>query len=235
MRLRALWLLLALAVAPVQAAPAATTPTIWDLQLGQPAAELPAGFVDFACGGNGGPPTTPLSGFAEFGKCPAERSGLHEVYFRYDDAADARREAWQLWPLARVEGTRVFGFRAMLSALFDEAGMLSGLRIHSDPRGVAAGERNDHWRLAAVLQAHYHEASWSCEDAPLRARETMAASFFIKRKCTGLAEGRRFSTAQDYFHKAGQGFVDVFGKVQNTYFVSDSRFEILLEGAGQAD
>ncbi len=158
--------------------------------------------------------------------CAAEPTGWHEVYFRYDDEADSLREASAALALARLEGTRVYGFRAMLSALFDETGTLVGLRILADPRGVPGGERNDQWRLAAVLQQHFSDATWTCEDAELRPRETMAASFFVKRTCTGASEGRELALAQNYFHKAGQAFVDTFGKVQDTYFVSDSRFEV---------
>lgn len=221
-------LLLALTAALLLAGPVAAADTIWDLQLGEPAGAQPSGFVNYACGGNGGPPTTPLTGFADFALCPAEASGLHEVYFRYDDEADALREAWQRWPLARLAGTRVYGFRASVSALFDASGTLAGLRILADPRGVPGGERNDQWRLAAVLQQHFADATWTCEDAELRPRETMAASFFVKRTCTGASDGRALELAQNYFHKAGQSFVDTFGKVQDTYFVSDSRFEIRL-------
>ncbi len=208
------------------AGPAGAADTIWDLQLGEPATEQPSGFVDHACGGNGGPPTTPLGGFADFATCAAEPDGLHEVYFRYAEESDVLREAWQRWPLARLEGTRVYGFRAMVSALFDGSGILAGLRILADPRGVPAGERNDQWRLAAVLQQHFADATWTCEEAALRARESAAASFSVKRSCTGTAAGRDLSLAQEYFHKAGQGFVDEFGKVQDSYFVSNSRFEI---------
>lgn len=202
--------------------------TVWDLRPGEAVGAQPTGFVNHACGGNGGPPTIPLAGFADFASCPAEPSGLHEVYFQYDPEPAALREAWERWPLARIDGTRVYGFRAMLSALFDGAGELKGVRIIADPRGADGGERNDMWRLGAVLQKHYAGAAWTCEDAPLRPRETAPASFFVKRSCTAMLDGLQLSSTQSYYHKAGQSFTDTFGKVQNTYFVSDSRFEILL-------
>src|SRR5262249_34654725 len=58
---------------------------VWDLKLGTSAAALPDGFVDYACGTNGGPPSTPLASFQDFWRCRPEPSGLREVYFRYDD------------------------------------------------------------------------------------------------------------------------------------------------------
>ena len=60
--------------------------TVWDLELGTPADALPQNdYIDYACGTQGGPPSLPLRGWVEFARCAAEPSGLHEVYFRYDD------------------------------------------------------------------------------------------------------------------------------------------------------
>src|SRR2546425_5186176 len=60
---------------------------IWDLKLGEPIAAQPSPdeFRAFACGSNGGSPRQPLTGWSDFARCPAEPSGLHEVYFEYDD------------------------------------------------------------------------------------------------------------------------------------------------------
>jgi len=58
---------------------------VWDLKLGTPADRLPADFTDYACGNNGGPPSTPLNGWRDFRRCRPDGSGLREVYFRYDD------------------------------------------------------------------------------------------------------------------------------------------------------
>jgi hypothetical protein len=61
-------------------------PTIENVQLGAPVSALPEEeFVDPACGTNGGPPGLRLDGFEQFARCRAEASGLHEVWFRYDD------------------------------------------------------------------------------------------------------------------------------------------------------
>src|SRR5262249_52008420 len=60
---------------------------IWDVALGTPVTALPHDeFVDPACGTNGGPPARTLKGFDEFAQCALDPStGLHEVWFRYDD------------------------------------------------------------------------------------------------------------------------------------------------------
>src|SRR5262249_41455556 len=59
--------------------------TGWALKLGEPVAAQPptSEFRGFACGSNGGAPRVQLSGFADFARCRAEPSGLHEVYFEY--------------------------------------------------------------------------------------------------------------------------------------------------------
>ena len=86
-------LLTSMAGIAVVAAASAQTPgqplpsraEVWDLKLGTPATALPSGFGEYACGTNGGPPSQPLSGWGDFRRCRLEPSGLHEVYFRYDD------------------------------------------------------------------------------------------------------------------------------------------------------
>src|SRR5689334_4616170 len=79
----AAWLALAMGAAAAQQ----PAPKIWDVKLGTPVAALPLDeFVDPACGTNGGPPSRVLRSFAEFTLCPVEKTtGLHEVWFRYDD------------------------------------------------------------------------------------------------------------------------------------------------------
>src|SRR5450631_1012031 len=117
--------------------------TIWDLVLGaQVAAQPPPQqFQAFACGSNGGSPRAPLTGWADFKRCPAEPGGLHEVYFEYDDeieyiarAHDNDRE------ISRWAGTHEVMFPVIASALFDDSGILQGIRLVTDPR---PDHRND--------------------------------------------------------------------------------------------
>jgi hypothetical protein len=79
-----------LAQAPVGGGTEAYVFSIWDLTLGDHAREMDfANYADFACGTNGGPPSTELEGWIDFAICPAEPgSGLHEIYFRYDDTLE---------------------------------------------------------------------------------------------------------------------------------------------------
>ena len=200
---------------------------IFDLAIGTPVEALPDAFVDYACGTNGGPPGRPLSGFAAFADCPADATGLHEVYFRYDDELEyVGRALDQAYLVEAYRGTRVEGVDAMVSVLIDDGAMLRGLRIATDPRGVLPGDRNDHWRLADLLRNRFGAAAWTCTDLPPSEGETPVGTFFIKRSCEMAAQGLKLSTYQDYLHRPGQHFIDEFGKVAPTYFISTSRFDM---------
>src|SRR5260370_16777979 len=111
--------------------------TVWDVKGGAPVAEQPdpSEFRGFACGSNGGPPRAPLTGWADFKRCAPEADGLREVYFEYDDeleyiarAHDNDRE------ISRWAGTHEVTFPVITSGLFDDAGILKGIRMVTDAR-----------------------------------------------------------------------------------------------------
>lgn len=203
--------------------------TIWDLTLGLPADQLPGGFAEFACGTNGGPPGRPIAGFAEFAECPADDSGLHEVYFRYDDEAEyVARALEQSRAIEFYAGTRVMGVPVVASALFNDAGDLAGLRLATDPRGVDPGDRNDHWMLAGMLMQRYGSVGWSCVALPAAAGETPVSTYFVKDRCAKSAGNVRLMAEREYFHRRGQYFVDELGKAQPGKFTSASTFEVTV-------
>src|SRR5204862_3702459 len=95
----------------------------------------PQEFQNFACGSNGGPPRAQLSGWADFARCRAEASGLHEVYFEYDDELEYIARARDLdREITRFAGTTETGFPVIVSALFDDNGILRAIRIVTDSR-----------------------------------------------------------------------------------------------------
>src|SRR5262245_54900525 len=117
--------------------------TLWDLKLGEPIAAQPSPdqFRGFACGSNGGAPRQPLTRWRDFARCRAGPAGLHEVYFGFHDeleyiarARDAERE------ITRWAGTTEVAFPVVVSALFDSAGVLRGIRMVTDAR---PDHRND--------------------------------------------------------------------------------------------
>jgi hypothetical protein len=207
---------------------AAERHTIWDLTIGQTAATLPEDFVDFACGTNGGPPGQRVKAFTDYMTCAANSSGLHEVYFRYNDEQEYVARALSMpQDIERFRGTRVYGIDAAVAALFDEAGVLQGLEIASDPRGLEPGVLNDQWRLGALLMRRFGEADWTCTDIPLSDRELPVTSYSVKRGCTKTVGGLALTVEQNYYHRRGESFTDEYGTVQPTHFVSNSSFELL--------
>ena len=167
--------------------------TIWDLKVGAPIAEQPhpSEFRGFACGSNGGPPRAPLTGWADFKRCPAEPGGLHEVYFEYDDeleyiarAHDDDRE------ISRWAGTHEVTFPVITSALFDDAGVLKGIRMVTDARPEHRNDiteanrkkREEAYTLGTVIASRFNiDPAQDCQSVPPAEGETSVGSLFVKR------------------------------------------------------
>ena len=167
-----------LCVSAVAAAPALRRATVWDLKLGEPIAAQPAPeeYRGFACGSNGGPPRQSLTGWRDFARCRAEPGGLHEVYFEYDDeleyiarAKDIDRE------ITRWAGTTEIRFPLIVSALFDDAGILKGIRLITDSRPEHRNEiteadlktREDAYQFGGIMAGRFNiEAERDCKTLP---------------------------------------------------------------------
>jgi hypothetical protein len=196
--------------------------TVWDLKIGQPVAAQPAPseFRGFACGSNGGPPRQQLAGFADFARCRAEPGGLHEVSFDYDDeleyiarARDSERE------ITRWAGTTETGFPVMVSALFDGAGVLRGIRIVTDPRPehrdhiseANLRKRADAYQFGGVMAARYDvDPARDCTSLPAAEGESAVGSLFVKQACEKAdpQRGRRIVIRANFFRKPGQSGVN---------------------------
>ncbi len=214
--------------APAEAQHRPARADVWDLEPGKAAAELPADFAEFACGGNGGPPSLPLRGFADFRRCRAEESGLREVYFRYDDELEYWAKAQGLaTEIEQYSGTKEYGFPVILSALFDEAGALAGLRIVSDARD-ASRKREDAHTLRNFLTARFGRDGWDCLDHPPEDGETPVGRTFIKQTCRKtLGSGAVVTLETRYFRKRGQEAFDArSGRETQGQFESLARFEL---------
>ena len=203
---------------------------VWDLKLGTPATALPSGFGEYACGTNGGPPSQPLSGWGDFGRCRPEPSGLHEVYFRYDDELEYWAKANDLpTEIERYSGTKVYDFPVVLSALFDEAGTLAGLRIVSDPRD-STRSRDEAYTLRNFLTARFGRDGWNCTDLPPAEGEEPVGRTFIKQNCQKNLDGPALAVMQTrYFRKKGQYQFDPHSsKETKGEFESTVHFELIL-------
>ena len=184
--LAAVWLVCASSAFPAPDNRTGDRPTrreVWDLRLGSQIEALPDEFIDYACGTNGGPPSTPLNGWREVRRCRPEANGLREIYFRYDDELEYWAKANNL--LAQMEqysGTKTYGFPVTVSALIDDGGTLRGIRLVSDPRGDTQN-RDEAYLLRNFLTARFGRDGWACESLSPEDGETPVEGIFVKERC----------------------------------------------------
>lgn len=233
-------LAVALSASPVAAQDAEFVPldrdirSVWDLELGAHAKELNSvDFGQYACGTNGGPPSLVVSGWIDYAQCRAEEeTGLHEIYFRYDDD-------YEYWALAHNLPMRAVRYRAtvesefdvIVSALFDADGFMVGFRIVSDQRAETEMRQR-----SVVLRSHLmgrldDAAPWECRDLEPAEGEKPFGNIFIKDRCEQIdtANGLRNVVEAHYYRREGQVGIDPRTNRQVTgQFWSETRLEQYL-------
>lgn len=223
--------MLSLLALPAAAQPA-DRPDVTDLMLGVHHSEQPSRFREFACGTNGGPPSVLIGGFADFAQCPAEAdTGLHEVTFRYDDELEYYALAMGLAPIAeRYGGTRYGTFPVIVSALFDDEGILRGYRIVTDDRGTQR-QRRVAYTMSVYAKSQFGD-EWTCEDLPAAEGETPLGSLFVKEDCTTTTpEGGLVTLQARLLHRPGQSAIDPHtGEVRAGLYVSTASLEVFDAG-----
>jgi hypothetical protein len=203
---------------------------IWDLKLGSAIEAVPDEFTDYACGTNGGPPSTLLNGWRDFRRCRPEPNGLREIYFRYDDELEYWAKANNFsTEIQKFSGTKVYDFPVVLSARFDERGVLAGIRIVSDPRDTSR-DRDEAYLLRNFLTARYGRDGWDCVDLAPEEGETPVFRTFIKQRCRKTVDGTATAEVQThYFRKKGQTELDIrSGRQTEGQFESLVRFELTI-------
>jgi hypothetical protein len=206
-----------------------TRPNVWDIHIGEAAAEIPDGFINYACGTDGGPPSIPLKNFTEFKKCRPDANGLNEVYFEYDDELEYWARALDLEAeIKRYAGTTAYEFPVVASVLFDEAGVARGERLVTDPRQqTPARDRKEFWVLTDFIRQRFGDDGWQCKEVPPDEGEHAVGSFFIKNDCVKTANGLYLVLEQRYFRKKGQQSVDPeTGQSRPEDYESATRFEM---------
>ena len=216
--------------------------TIWDLVPGAPLAGQPAPneYRAYACGARGGPPRRPLKSFADFASCAPEADGLHEVTFEYDDeleyiarARDLERE------ISLHAGTTEQGYPVVVSALFDAAGVLRGLRLVTDARPdyrrdvteADTRRRENAHQFGAVLANRFGvDPAEDCKSSPPADGESAVGSVFVKLDCekTDAAAHRRYLLSVRMLRKPGQSGRDPRqpSRLTSGQFESSARLEI---------
>jgi hypothetical protein len=202
---------------------------VWDLPLGAKVADLPDDYVDYACGTNGGPPSTPLAGWKDYRRCRPDANGLREVYFRYDDELEYWAKANNLEAqMEQYVGTKTYGFPIVVSTLIDGDGVVRGIRIVSDPRDPT-GDRDEAYLLRNFLTARLGRENWQCQDLPSAEGETPVDGVFIKQDCRKQIDGATTAAlATRYLRKAGQSRFDPHsGRETTGQFDSTVHFELV--------
>jgi len=230
-RLALCFVQLAVWLSPLEALQAQDQPkrsNIWDIHIGDAASDIPNEFVAYACGTNGGPPSIPLTSFADFKKCKPEANGFHEVYFEYDDELEYWARALDLKAEIRMySGTTTYEFPIVASVLFDGAGRARGVRMVTDPRQHTSRRRIEFWTLANFLRQRFGEDDWNCKDLQPDDGESPAGSLFIKNRCEKTTNGLHLILEQRYLQKKGQRFLDTTtGETQTEPYESRTRFEM---------
>src|SRR5882672_5937493 len=206
----------------------AQAPKVWDVAFGTPIKALPLDqFVDTACGTNGGPPARVLTSFAEFAQCGRERTtGLHEVWFRYDDemeyVARARRSDIMI---RQHQANSLAGQPIITSLLIDDAGLVQGYRIVNDPR-VESRTRLAAFGLADLFKG-VAGLGLNCTNLPLAEGERPIDDWYAKEVCEKTADGRIYRVETRRYYKAGQYAVDPNeNRPTENLFESSARIEI---------
>ncbi len=179
---------------------------IFDVELGSPISASPQDeFVDPACGTNGGPPSLPLTGFDGFANCPIEEAtGLHEIWFIYDDEweyiARAQRDEGVI---KRYSANSFFGQPIITSLLIDNAGLVSGFRVVTDPRAPTEVRIEGHL-LLGIFKSMFSDAPWVCTDLPRDERDRPIDGLFIKQACEMRSDTRFVRLQTHHLFKPGQ-------------------------------
>jgi hypothetical protein len=201
---------------------------IWDIKLGTPIAALPLDqFVDPACGTNGGPPSRVLPGFADYALCPLDKaSGLHEVWFRYDDELEYVARARRSEIMIRLYQANALGGQPIItSLLIDDAGRVEGYRVVNDPR-AAGGTRIEAYGLVEMFKGMV-APGLDCTDLPPAEGERPIEGLFVKQTCETKVDGQVTRVEARHYYKPGQFLVNPNdNRLNQNEFESSARLEV---------
>jgi hypothetical protein len=189
-----------------------------DLSVGMQVGDLPAtGYVNLACGNDGGEPGQALASWAEFDRCAANAEGLHEIAFEYDESLQPWAAVSDKW-----EGTQVAGHPVIPSLLIDEQGVVQRIRIVTDP-DVRLYLKKKAFLLPIRVMGRYGREDWACVDAEPGAGRAPVGGMFIDRHCEKTFHDRRLVMETRLYRTAEQSGQE---------FTGSTRLEIINAGAG---
>ena len=171
-------------------------------RVGMPLSALPTvGYTGFTCVAD---TAVRLTGWADYGKCPADGAGLREVAFRYDD--DAGHE------------TKVAGQPVLLSLLMQRNGTVQAIRMSTDP-SARLFLRKRGYLFGKQVMARYDDAGWVCHGTPPAGDEEPVGGMFVREHCEKQLGQRHLVVERELYRGKGTA-ADAF--------VSRSRFTVSL-------
>src|SRR6516165_2019435 len=117
-----------------------------DIAVGMPVAEIPnAGYVNLTCANDTG---LKLQTWSAWRECPSDTDAAHAIRFDFD-------------PNTSREGTKVAGHPVVLTALIDDKGTVSGLKIDTDPKARLYMKKKA-FLLGVQVKSRYGSEGWEC-------------------------------------------------------------------------
>ena len=182
---------LALAVAPVRAEDGIAN-DLRGIRIGMAARELPNdGYADLACATG---PSRRLANWNAWADCPDGPSMLRAIRFGYDKATDR-------------EGTRVAGHPVLLTLLVDDAGVVAGLLIETDPNSRLY-MRKKAFLLGVQAKSRYGAEGWSCSERQPAAGEQPVGGIYVNEQCSKSVNGRNVTIERRLLRHADQELKD---------------------------
>jgi hypothetical protein len=188
LRLRTEFAALLLAGLTCGAAAAPEGADLRDIRVGMRVDEIaPDGYADLIC--RDGPPRK-LSGWGEWGACPADAAGRHAIGFSYAEGTTRN-------------GTRVGGHPALLTLLVGGDARVAGLVIETDD-GVPLYLRKKGHLLGMQARSHWGDEGWTCREDKAQGDETPLGDTFVKEECRKSLPDRTVTVRRELFHHAGR-------------------------------
>jgi hypothetical protein len=159
-----------------------------DIRIGMAARELPShGYADLACANE---PARKLSDWNAWADCPVDPSQLRAIRFGYDPAIDR-------------EGTKVAGHPVILTLLIDDAGIVAGLLIATDPNSRLYLHKKA-FLLAAQAKSRYGAEGWNCTDRQPAADEQPVGGVYVNEQCHKSVNDRAVTVERRLLRHEGE-------------------------------
>jgi hypothetical protein len=181
----------------VQSALAQAEPSydVRDVAVGMLVADIPnAGYVNLTCAND---TSRKLPAWSSWRECPSDEDAIHAIRFDFD-------------PETSREGTLVAGHPVILTALIDDTGTVSGLKIDTDPK-ARLYIRKKAFLLGVQVKSRYGSEGWLCAQRRPELGEQPVGGIYIRESCRKAVQGRVVVVERDLFRRSDQdskNFVD---------------------------